>query len=130
MNAFKIADEYIQLRKKIFVPTTAGTILRINDMILTPLILICLCLLGQSQSAITLLGPFFTAFKSWREWEQFHTLQDTMMRMFVYTMITGGPRITTNDPTYIPYVFADAVMRPVLPQHMEQDLRVRQHLFP
>jgi hypothetical protein len=31
--------------------------------------------------------------------------------MYLKTMQIGGPFIVTNDPEYIPYVFADAVTR-------------------
>ena len=31
--------------------------------------------------------------------------------MFLYSQSVGGPFIVTNDPIYMPYVFADAVYR-------------------
>jgi hypothetical protein len=31
--------------------------------------------------------------------------------MFLYSQSVGGPFIVTNDTTYMPYVFADAVYR-------------------
>jgi hypothetical protein len=34
-----------------------------------------------------------------------------VQQMFLTTMVHGGPRIVTNDPDYMPYVYADAVFR-------------------
>jgi hypothetical protein len=35
-----------------------------------------------------------------------------MQRMELQARRVGGPFISTNDPTYMPYVWADAVTRP------------------
>lgn len=127
MNAFQAADTYISLKRRMFPPGISGWIVLFNELLLLPMIALIFFLCDPTQTVLSLLAPCMSASNAWRDWEQFHALEDRMIRMFVYMMATGGPQITTNDPTYIPYVFAYAVTRQH-PQHMEWHRRVRQHL--
>ena len=84
--------------------------MRVNEMILSPLIsLTFLCL--DSFDLISLITAAFSAYRVWREWIEYCELRFTMQHMYLTTMVTGGPHIVTNDPTYLPYVYADAVVR-------------------
>jgi hypothetical protein len=109
-NPFKTAEAYIQIRKKCQTDTWEATIKRINDMILMPLIILCLLLLGKVEW-ISGISTFFRAFQSWKEWKEFIDLRFQVQEMFLITMKSGGPVITTNNSDYMPYVFADATYR-------------------
>ena len=84
--------------------------LRINEMILSPLIsLTFLCL--NSWDTISLLTAAISTYRVWMEWLEYSELRFSMQHMYLTTMATGGPQIVTNDPEYLPYVYADAVVR-------------------
>ena len=58
-----------------------------------------------------IISTLSTAYNSWMEWEEYHSLRTEFQRMTLYMNVAGGPHITTNDPEYFPYVIADAVVR-------------------
>jgi len=84
--------------------------IRINEMILSPLItLTFLCL--RSLDIVSLITSTLSAYRVWSEWMEYSDLRFQMQHMYLTTMSTGGPQIVTNDPEYLPYVYADAVLR-------------------
>ncbi len=84
--------------------------IRINEMILSPLItLTFLCL--RSLDFISLVTSTLAAYRVWSEWMEYSDLRLRMQEMYLTTMASGGPQIVTNDPDYLPYVYADAVLR-------------------
>lgn len=107
---FQIAERYIQLRKQYAPKFTGDLIILINSMVITPLITIFL-LLTHNTSLLSVLSAASGAIQTWRGWMEYSELRFVIQRMYLRTMQLGGPFITTNDVTYMPYVFADAVMR-------------------
>jgi hypothetical protein len=107
---FQIAERYIQLRKQYAPKFWGDLIILINSMVITPLITIFL-LLTHNTSFLSVLSAGSGALQSWRGWIEYNDLRFEVQRMYLRTMQLGGPFITTNDTTYMPYVFADAVMR-------------------
>ena len=110
MDPFKVAERYLQL-KKVCAPRSMGdTMMRINEMIVSPLItLIFLCL--DSSDLMSLVTAAVSLYRVWSEWIEYSDLRFRMQHMYLATMATGGPQIVTNDPEYLPYVYADAVVR-------------------
>jgi hypothetical protein len=84
--------------------------IRINEMILTPLITIFFILFDKFE-LMSVLPAAMTTYRVWNEWIEFSNLRFQMQQMYLTTMKTGGPFIVTNDPDYLPYVYADAVVR-------------------
>jgi hypothetical protein len=107
---FAIAERYIQLRKVCAPESWGDLVIRINEMILTPLITIFFVFLHGSD-AMTVIPAVFTVYRTWTEFLEYCELRFAVQRMYLKTMQIGGPFIVTNDPEYIPYVFADAVTR-------------------
>jgi hypothetical protein len=107
MNSFKVAEEYIQLQKRFKCSTWSETMTTLNELVISPLIAIFFVCLGRMSSALTLLS----AFQTWKAYIKYQSLRFEMQRMMLRTVQVGGPFIVTNDPTYMPYVYADAVMR-------------------
>lgn len=60
---------------------------------------------------MTIITSGMGAYKAWNKWIEYTELRFEMQRMYLHCMMVGGPFITTNDPTYMPYVFADATYR-------------------
>jgi hypothetical protein len=84
--------------------------IQINEMILAPLIsLTFLCL--QSLDLISAVTSALSVYRAWAQWIEYSSLRFEMQRMYLQTMAHGGPQIVTNDPEYLPYVYADAVVR-------------------
>lgn len=109
-NPFKTAEDYIQLRKLCASFSMAETARRINDMILMPMITLFLLFSGDFDF-VSLLSVTFATYRSWSEWLRYHTLRNEMQNMYLHAMKVGGPFIVTNDSNYMPYVWADAVVR-------------------
>lgn len=107
---FKVADRYIEL-KKLCVPLSWGdTAIRINEMIIAPLVALYSLFTGDYD--LFMIGSAaMTTHRVWSEWLEFDDLRFAVQRMYLMTMASGGPQIVTNDNTYLPYVYADAVTR-------------------
>jgi hypothetical protein len=88
---------------------------RINDMFIMPLIALVSLILDKNDYFF-LLSTFMTAARSWRDQVEFEELKFEMQKMRFQMAATGGPRIVTNDPTYMAYVWADAVTRSSRPR--------------
>jgi hypothetical protein len=84
--------------------------IRLNEMILAPIIAFTLAFVGKG-SLMMVLSAATTAHKAWSQWIEYQDLRFEIHRMFLITMLVGGPFIRTNDPTYQAYVYADAVVR-------------------
>jgi hypothetical protein len=109
-NPFKTAEDYIQLRRICDPRSMEGIVRRISDMILVPMITVFLLFLGQYDT-IALISAGMSAYRSWDEWFRYHALRMEMQNMYLHAMKAGGPFIVTNDTNYMPYVWADAVVR-------------------
>jgi len=107
---FETAERYIQLRK-IYSPKSWGELMiKINEMILTPLITIFFILLDRIE-LFSLVPAVLGTYRVWTGWMEYQELRFLMQRMYLKTMQMGGPFIVTNDSTYLPYVYADAMVR-------------------
>lgn len=107
---FRIAERYITLQKKWAGRSLSEQALRINELIVTPLVSLFMLFFLKSD----LLGFISAAsmvYKAWMEWIEYSDLRLQVQDMYFRTMLAGGPFIVTNDPTYMPYVWADGVTR-------------------
>ena len=109
-SPFAVAERYIQLRRIYQSPSWGDFAIRINELIVGPLIALMLLLLGRLD-VLSLATSIWNAYRSWTDWSEYWTLRLQMQQMYLITMKTGGPHIVTNDPQYLPYVYADAVVR-------------------
>jgi hypothetical protein len=110
MDPFKVAERYLEL-KRVCAPRSMGdTMMRVNEMILSPLISLTFLQL-DSLDLVSIVTAAVSVYRVWREWFEYSELRFTMQHMYLTTMATGGPQIVTNDPEYLPYVYADAVVR-------------------
>lgn len=107
---FTIAETYIQLRKKCVPTTWADTVLRFNELVVAPIVLLFFLFSGTLDIFMA-FSSLSKLYESWTDWIAYNNLRFVVQTMFLKTMLAGGPFIRTNDPTYMPYVFADAVMR-------------------
>jgi hypothetical protein len=113
-NSFKVAERYIQLRKTCAPESWADTFALISDMIIMPTIILFLLFLHVADP-MTIATTFLKTYQVWRDYTEYIDLRFQVQSMFVHCQAVGGPFITTNNPLYMPYVFADAVERTNLP---------------
>lgn len=109
-TAFQLADRYIALRAKCAPQSWGDTVLRFNEMVIGPLIALCMTFLGK-HDLFAMVSAAMATYRSWSEWLEYDDLRFQMQKMRLDTLVMGGPFIRTNDPTYLPYVYADAVTR-------------------
>lgn len=109
-NPFEIAERYIQLRKQCLPKAWVETLIRFNEMVVGPFIAIFFLLVCEFD-LFMIVSTAMTAYRKWSEWDEFHTLQGKIQDMILLMNLHGGPVIRTNDPEYMPYVYADAVFR-------------------
>lgn len=109
-TAFQTADRYIALRAKCAPQSWGDTILRFNEMVIGPLIALCMTFLGK-HDAFAMVSAAMATYRAWSDWLEYDDLRFQMQKMQLDTAVLGGPFIRTNDPTYLPYVYADAVTR-------------------
>ena len=110
MTPFQLAERYIQLRK-VCVPTLwSDWVTRISDMILMPMITVFLCV-ARGLDIMMIVSTLQNMYSAWSQWFEYSDLRLKVQMMMLHTVRVGGPFISTNDPTYMPYVFADAVVR-------------------
>lgn len=110
MNAFKIAERFIQLRKICSPDSWSDRITLITEMILMPVITLFFLFL-HDYDIIGLISTVSKTYNVWRDWIEYTNLKFQVQQFYLHTMRVGGPFIVTNDPMYMPYVFADAVYR-------------------
>jgi len=84
--------------------------IRLNEMILAPLIACFVTFLGNGD-IMMIVAAATKAHSAWTEWIEFQDLRFQVQRMYLVSTMLGGPFIRTNDPEYEPYVYADAVVR-------------------
>ena len=111
-NPFLIAERYIQLHKVCAPESWADTVTLFNDMILMPLITFFLLFIGLVDP-IVLFTTTVKTYQVWKDYCEYTDLRFKVQQMFFICKSIGGPFIVTNDPTYMPYVFADAVQRTI-----------------
>ena len=109
-NPFVVAERYIQLRKVCVPDSWADTVTLFNDMILMPLITLFLLFVGLADP-IVIFTTVLKTYQVWKNYCEYTDLRFQVQQMFFICQITGGPFIVTNDITYMPYVYADAVVR-------------------
>jgi hypothetical protein len=107
---FQVAERYITLKQRCVPESWGDIILYFNEMVTGPIITIFLLFMG-SQDLLMVFSAITRAYSAWSDWEEYHALRSVVQKMFLKMMLHGGPKITTNDNKYLPYVFADAVVR-------------------
>lgn len=120
-TAFQTAERYIQLSNVWETGEWVPLIKHINEMILMPLIAFFSYSVGYSD-VMFCLTTAVGAMNAWSDYTEFIELKFAMQRMELQARRIGGPFISTNDPTYMPYVWADAVTR-VSARHRHQGAR-------
>lgn len=110
-NYFSIAEEYVSLQK-IFLRDTFLEKLEIwMEMIISPLIMIVTSLFNWSNPDLFQLMSLQKCAKLWKDWIRMRELRSEVHVWIRVIRSIGGPFISTNDPDYHMFVYADGMQR-------------------
>jgi hypothetical protein len=105
-NYFALAEEYVRL-DQIYNKEGIGKIMLIIDMIIYPLVML---FYGQDITIFTVMSIHKTV-TMWIDWINYYQLSYEVAEWKKFVQSAGGPFISTNDPTYHIYVYADGMQR-------------------
>ena len=101
---FKDTHEYFELRRKF------RSIMPWVDMVVGPLITIISFIMYGSYDMFSAVG-FVKALMVFREWLKYYELSRKIKQWKTIVKMSGGPFISTNDPEYHVFVYADGMQR-------------------
>lgn len=108
---FAKAEEYIELQKIFMKETFLENLSVWIDMIAYPIyILVSIFVFHQSLS-IFMVSSVHKCVTMWLNWLRYKELNAEMRTWMNIVRSMGGPFISTNDPTYHMYVYADGMVR-------------------
>jgi len=110
-NYFAVAEEFTML-EQLFKKDTAFEKLNFwIDMVIYPIItLISIIVYNQQMGVFTIISIHKTVSK-WQKYIRYLQLKSDTDEWKAIIHSIGGPIISTNDDTYLMYVFADAMQR-------------------
>ena len=109
-DPFVTAERFLQLQNLCAPQSWGDAAIRFNEMLVAPMIAM-FCVLTGDRDIFMIVSAGMAAYRTWSEWIEYQEHRFEVQNMYLLTMASGGPQIVTNDPTYMPYVFADAVTR-------------------
>ena len=111
VDYFEIAENYAQLRKKFNPDGYLGIISLWVEMVISPIITFVMAIYNQEAPGIFNMLSLHKTITLWQDWFEYQTLTKHVHRWMNIVRSIGGPFISTNDPDYHAYVYADAMQR-------------------
>jgi hypothetical protein len=107
---FALAEEHIRL-DRIFNKQGLGKLLLWIDMLVYPFVMLFSTFwYGQNINIFTIM-TIHKMVTMWVDWFQYYTITQETLEWKKFVQSAGGPFISTNDPTYHLYVYADGMQR-------------------
>lgn len=110
-NYFQIAEEYVKLQGKFMTDTVYETIYLWADMLIIPCLTILYMIWKAERPSMFKIISFQKTVELWKDWCRYSYLKTVMRSWMSAVRSSGGPFITTNDPTYHVFVYADGMER-------------------
>lgn len=108
---FEKAEVYSRLNK-IFNPEDfISRIMLWVDMVVSPLLTIVTSIWNKELPSVFSLYSFYKTFTIWAEWFEYTVLQSEIHEWKRLVKSIGGPFVSTNEPLYHSYVYADGMER-------------------
>lgn len=108
---FSLADEYVTLQKIFIKENTLDTIGLWFDMVVSPILTILHSIWKQVMPSVFTVMSFQKCMTLWKQWFRFKDLQKQVREWMNIVRSIGGPFISSNDPDYHVFVYADAMQR-------------------
>lgn len=106
-NYFAEAEDFVTLTEKFLVPSWGIWF----EMILSPLLMVVMCVLTRSPPDIFSAMGTYKTIQIWMEWFQYKAVKSRFIEWKQIVDASGGPFISTNNPNYLAYVYADGMQR-------------------
>lgn len=108
---FEFADEFVKLQTIFIKESTLELLSLWIDMVFSPLASFIYCLWYKVSPSIFTVFSLQKTIKLWSDWFRFRYLAGEIREWTNIVRSIGGPFISTNDPLYHIYVYADAMQR-------------------
>jgi len=108
---FETAEEFVQMNKVFTKDTLFDRLMIWIDMVISPLITLLSALYYAEAPSIFSIMSLYKAASMWNDWLYFQILKGEIHEWTSIVKSIGGPFISTNDPTYHVYVYADGMQR-------------------
>ena len=110
-NYFALAEDHIRLEQIFKKETLLEKVTLWIDMLVYPVIMIfAIIWYGQDVNIFTVMTIHKTV-TMWMEWFKYYELNLEIVQWKKLVQSAGGPFISTNDPKYHLYVYADGMQR-------------------
>jgi len=110
-NYFEKAENHVEL-SRIFLKENWWESLSLwIDMIVYPIYSLFYFIYFEEKPTIFTMISLYKAFNLWSQWFDFQTLNEDIREWTNIVRSVDGPFISTNDPTYHVYVYADGMQR-------------------
>jgi hypothetical protein len=110
-NYFEKAENHIELSRIFLKENWLESLNLWIDMIVYPILSLLYCVYFQEQPTIFTMISFYKTITLWSQWFEFQVLNEDIREWTNIVRSAGGPFISTNDPTYHVYVYADGMQR-------------------
>jgi len=110
-NYFASADEFVTLQRIFTHDSVYESVSLWFDMIISPLLTILHSLWKQTYPSIFTLLSFQKCAELWKQWVRFQELKAYVREWMNIIRSIGGPFISSNDPEYHVFVYADGMQR-------------------
>jgi hypothetical protein len=108
---FEKAEEFVELQTKFIKETFYEKLSLWVDMIISPLITLVMCLYSKELPSVFTMISLQKVVSLWYDWVRFKIMAQDVGEWVSIVRSVGGPFISTNDPTYHVYVYADGMER-------------------
>ena len=109
-NYFKLVEEFTNLQKVFGCETLYDKVMLWFEMLISPIITIVQAITSESLPIFSLIGLQKT-FNLWVDWFRWKELQTMIREWISIVRSVGGPFISSNDPDYHMFVYADGMVR-------------------
>jgi hypothetical protein len=108
---FEFADEFVRLQSIFIKDSTLEIASLWLDMVVSPLVSLLYCMYYQLSPSIFTILSLQKTLTLWSDWFRFKYLASEIREWTNIVRSIGGPFISTNDPLYHIYVYADGMQR-------------------
>jgi len=110
-NYFELAENHVELSRVFLTETWLKNISLWFDMVIHPLYLFYkFCILFETPGIFGMCS-LYKCIQSWCDWFQYQFINADIHEWMSIVRSVDGPFISTNDPTYHVYVYADGMER-------------------
>jgi hypothetical protein len=110
-NFFEKADKHVELSRVFLKEAWYDTLSLWADMVIFPLITIGTFLYNPESPSMFSMLTFYKAITLWLQWLEYSLLTTDIREWTNIVRSVDGPFISTNDPTYHVFVYADGIQR-------------------